>query len=199
MASVDHSLKISGIQGDSQDRAHKDQIEVQSWSWGLVRSTATAGGAAGKPVFEDLSITKNVDRSTPKLVGACATGKHFLEVVLAARRAEGESFDFLVIKLSDVTIPRFETSGEDAWVLPDRCFLVSVRQNRIPLHAAEGRRNTRHRDQVELGRQARRVRSGCISSRGVTRLTSGSRSARSTVTQVESDDSSLAPRSPSTG
>jgi type VI secretion system secreted protein Hcp len=121
VAGVDHFLKISGIQGESQDRAHKDQIEVQSWSWGLVRSTATAGGVTGKPAFEDLSITKKVDRSTPKLVGACATGKHFLEVVLAARRAEGD-FDFLAIKLSDVTIPRFETSGEDVGSFPIDAF-----------------------------------------------------------------------------
>lgn len=121
MAGVDHFLKISGIQGESQDRAHKDQIEVQSWSWGLARSTATVGGVAGKPVFEDISITKNVDRSTPKLVGACATGKHFLEVGLAARRAGGD-FDFLVIKLSDVTISRLETSGEDAGSFPIDAF-----------------------------------------------------------------------------
>ena len=34
-ADVDYFLKISGIQGESQDRTHRDEIEVRSWSWGL--------------------------------------------------------------------------------------------------------------------------------------------------------------------
>jgi type VI secretion system Hcp family effector len=68
MADVDNFLKITGIPGESQDRTHKDEIEVISWSWGLTRAgTAGSGGAAGRPAFREVSIQKRVDRSSPKL------------------------------------------------------------------------------------------------------------------------------------
>ena len=34
MAAVDYFLKIDGIDGESQDSKHKDEIELESWSWG---------------------------------------------------------------------------------------------------------------------------------------------------------------------
>jgi len=118
VAGIDHFLKITGIKGESQDATHKNEIEVRSWSWGLASeasSGAGGGGAAGKPTFEDLSIVKRVDRSSPKLAQACATGKHFPEAVLAVRRAGGANFslDFLVIKLSDVTISSYHSSVDE--------------------------------------------------------------------------------------
>ena len=34
MAAVDYFLKIDGIEGESQDSKHKNEIDVQSWNWG---------------------------------------------------------------------------------------------------------------------------------------------------------------------
>jgi len=31
---VDFFLKIDGIKGESMDSTHKDEIDLQSWSWG---------------------------------------------------------------------------------------------------------------------------------------------------------------------
>jgi type VI secretion system secreted protein Hcp len=76
MADVDHFLKITGIPGESQDRTHKDEIEVVSWSWGLTRPATGLGGAA-RPAFQDISIKKKVDKSSPRLTQACAKGEHF--------------------------------------------------------------------------------------------------------------------------
>ena len=37
-------LKIDGIAGESTDVAHKDEIDVLSWSWGVAQ---TGGGGSG--------------------------------------------------------------------------------------------------------------------------------------------------------
>lgn len=34
MAQVDFFLKIDGIKGESTDKAHKGEIEIESFSWG---------------------------------------------------------------------------------------------------------------------------------------------------------------------
>jgi type VI secretion system secreted protein Hcp len=126
---VDHFLKITGIKGESQDAAHKNEIEVRFWSWGFANESSSGvggGGAAGKATFEDLSIVKRVDRSSPRLAQACATGKHFPEAVLAVRRAGGPSFslDFLVITLSDVTISTYRSSADEVESVPIDAFSI---------------------------------------------------------------------------
>ena len=37
MAAVDYFLKIDGIQGESRDDRHKDEIDIESFSWGETR------------------------------------------------------------------------------------------------------------------------------------------------------------------
>ena len=126
MADVDYFLKISGIQGESQDRTHRDEIEVRSWSWGLAKPAATGPGGAGRAAFQDFSIIKSVDKASPKLAEACVTGKHFPEAVLTARRAGGPNFslDFILIKLSDVIIPRYQGSADESESTPIDSFSI---------------------------------------------------------------------------
>jgi type VI secretion system secreted protein Hcp len=76
---VDIFLKINGVDGESGDDKHKKEIDVLAWSWGLSNSgSAHVGGGAGsgKVNVQDLSVTKWVDASTPKLVLACCNGTH---------------------------------------------------------------------------------------------------------------------------
>jgi type VI secretion system secreted protein Hcp len=69
--------KLGDIKGESFDDKHKDEIEILSWSWG-VTSTASAvkagGAGAGRPSFQDLSLTHKIDKASPLLLKACATG-----------------------------------------------------------------------------------------------------------------------------
>jgi type VI secretion system secreted protein Hcp len=121
-------LKIPEIPGGSQEKGHEDEIEISSWSWGLSKpggAGSGSGGAAGKPTFEDLSLQKQVDKASPGLAKACATGEHFREAELAAERGAGRKLlDLIVIKLSDVTITGFQESVEDVGSLPSDSFSI---------------------------------------------------------------------------
>jgi type VI secretion system secreted protein Hcp len=107
MAAVDYFLKIDGIKGESQDKSHKDEMDVQSFSWGMAQQgTAVKGGGmgAGKVAVSDLHITKQVDAASPKLLDACATGKHIGSAQLTCRKAGGSAIEYWTIKLTDVLI-----------------------------------------------------------------------------------------------
>ena len=125
----DYFLKITGVQGESRDNAHKDEIEVESWTWGLSKPAVTGPGGAGRATFQDFSILKRVDKSSPRLAQAGVKGEHFPEAVLAARRAEGPNFstDFLVIRLSDITISSYEEAGESQSAPMDSIDIVFSR------------------------------------------------------------------------
>ena len=91
---MDMFLKIGDLKGESVDSIHKGEIDVLAWSWGLSQSGTThsgSGGGAGTVNVQDLSLTKYIDKSSPGLVTACCTGKHFQDATLAIRKNGQES------------------------------------------------------------------------------------------------------------
>ena len=100
--------KIGDIKGESADDKHKDEIEVLSFSWG-VANTATigaggGGAGAGRATFHDLSFTHTIDKASPRLLQACATGSHLPEATITHRKAGKGQQEFLVIKMNDIII-----------------------------------------------------------------------------------------------
>ena len=47
MAVVDYFLKIDGIDGESSDDKHKNEIQVESWSFGETQTGTGAYGGGG--------------------------------------------------------------------------------------------------------------------------------------------------------
>ena len=104
---ADIFAKIGEIKGESLDEKHKDEVEVLSFSWGLSNSmniVSGGGGAAGKVTFHDLSFVHNIDRASPMLIQACATGAHLPEATITQRKAGKGQQEFLVIKMNDVIV-----------------------------------------------------------------------------------------------
>jgi type VI secretion system secreted protein Hcp len=87
---IDIFAKIGDIKGESLDDTHKEEIEVLSFSWGVTNagsSGAGGGGGAGKATFQDLSIVHKIDKASPNLLQACATGEHVKEATITHRKA----------------------------------------------------------------------------------------------------------------
>ena len=114
MASVDYFLKIDGIKGESKDDKHKDEIDLQSWSWGETNAgshVAGGGGGAGKVQMQDFHFVMKTNKATPELMLSCAIGKHIKEATLTCRKAGGEQQEFLKIKFSDLLVSSYQTGG----------------------------------------------------------------------------------------
>ena len=103
---ADIFAKIGDIKGESIDAKHKDEIEVLSFSWGVTNSVTNAapGAAAGKASFQDLSIVHSVDKSSPLLLKACATGVHLKDATITCRKAGKGQQEYLVVKMNDVIV-----------------------------------------------------------------------------------------------
>lgn len=112
---VDYYLKLDGIKGESQDKDHKDEIDVSSWSWGLTQSGTThlgTGSGAGKANIQDLSLTKLADKSTAPLVQYCTTGKHIASGTLSCYKAAGDSrVKFFELQLKKILVSSYSTGG----------------------------------------------------------------------------------------
>ena len=99
--------KLGDIKGESLDAKHKDEIEVLSYSWGVSNNLppgSGGGGGAGKATFHDISFVHHIDKASPLLMKACATGTHLKEAVITSRKAGKEQHEFMIVKLNDVII-----------------------------------------------------------------------------------------------
>jgi type VI secretion system secreted protein Hcp len=105
--------KIGDIKGESLDAKHKDEIEVLSFSWGVTNagSTAGGGGGGGKATFRDLAIVHNIDKASPLLMQACATGTHLKEATITHRKAGKGQQEFLIVKMNDIIITAVTHGG----------------------------------------------------------------------------------------
>ena len=111
---ADIFAKIGDIKGESLDDKHKGEIDVLSWSWGVTQSGSMAhggGGGEGKAHFNDFSFTHSVDKASPVLLKACATGEHIKEATLTVRKAGKGQQEFLIIKMNDIIITGVTPSG----------------------------------------------------------------------------------------
>jgi len=112
---VDYFIKLEGIEGESTDSKHAKEIDILSWSWGENNPASFAqsgGGGAGKVTIGDFSFVMKVNKASPKLLEACATGSHIKEALLTCRKAGAdEQQEFLKIKLSDCLVASFQTGG----------------------------------------------------------------------------------------
>ncbi|CAD6553820.1 Hcp family type VI secretion system effector [Paraburkholderia metrosideri] len=110
-------IKINGIDGESQDSAHKNEIEVTSWGWQILQQSnmhAGSGGGAGKATVEDLAFEHLVDRASPNLMKYCLTGKHIDQAVLTVRKAGGNPLEYLKLTMNDVLVTLVNPSGSNS-------------------------------------------------------------------------------------
>jgi type VI secretion system secreted protein Hcp len=114
MAVVDYFLKLDGIDGESSDSKHKGEIDIESWSWGETQTGTHGvggGGGAGKVAMQDFHFVMRVNKASPKLFLACATGDHIKKAVLTCRKAGKEQQEYLKITLNELHVSSYQTGG----------------------------------------------------------------------------------------
>ncbi len=111
---VDMFLKLDKIKGESKDKVHKDTIDVLAWSWGLSQSGSThvaTGSGSGKASFQDISITKYVDKASATIMEYVATGDHIDKAQLIVRKAGGKPLEYIKIDLKNLLVSSYATGG----------------------------------------------------------------------------------------
>jgi type VI secretion system secreted protein Hcp len=111
---VDMLLKIDTVDGESQIKGHEKEIDVLSWSWGMIQSGSMhvgGGGGSGKVNVSDITLTKYVDRSSPVILKYCCNGKHFSKATLTVRKAGENAVEYFKINMEPVLISSINTGG----------------------------------------------------------------------------------------
>jgi type VI secretion system secreted protein Hcp len=96
-AATDYFMRIdpgpgnTQITGESTDKQFQGWTEIKSFDMGVENVTtigsATGGAGAGKAKFDELTIEKNVDSTSPQIFQVLAQGQHFNGIEIAARKS----------------------------------------------------------------------------------------------------------------
>ena len=124
---VDIFLKIDGIPGESPDAKHRNEIQCESFDWGVQQAgnmgngesplglPSITRGKSAKAIFQNFTFKHRLDKASPKLIAACAQGIHIQTVALVLRKAGAQMTEFLKVTLKDVLVSSvtLESGGGD--------------------------------------------------------------------------------------
>lgn len=105
-------LKIEGVQGESKDQHHPNEIEIISWNWEISQDSSMhigSGGGVGKATVHDLEFEHYVDRASPTLRIRALSGRHIKQAILTMRKAGGTPLEYSTITMTDVLITGIRT------------------------------------------------------------------------------------------
>jgi len=116
-AALDMFLCADELQGEAQDPAYLNCIDVLAWSWGMSNSGTThIGGVGGeaKVNVQDISVTKYIDKATPDLMLLTASGKHFPKLELFVSKpcpADCTAYPYFKLTMTEVLVTSVSTGG----------------------------------------------------------------------------------------
>ena len=122
MAVVDMFFKLDGVDGESQDKDHKNEMEILGFKLSTKSPRdASTGGATGKVRFTNLTVRGNIEKGTAKLFDKVTKNEKIPTGILVCRKAGQEQFTFFKITLTDCYVARVEVGsggGEGTSIVP---------------------------------------------------------------------------------
>lgn len=107
----DAFLKIAGAPGESTDSKHEGWIEVLSFSWGVSQPSSAGLPTSDRSAHDDLSITKALDKASPKLALFCCARTPVTSATLELIWVGGANTIYLRYTLRDCIISSVKPSG----------------------------------------------------------------------------------------
>ncbi len=110
----DAFVEIEGVRGEASDDEFKDQIEIESFAWGVSQpASAGYGGGSGACVckISDFSFTHHMDKASPVLFQKCCAGEHIPKIVVNMRKAGGTQLVYNAYVFNDCIISSVRPGG----------------------------------------------------------------------------------------
>ncbi len=114
-AQSDYLLELDGIDGESTIEGKEKQMQIESWSFGASNPTSvgSSGMSGGKVSFQDFHFTKQVGKASPKLLLACASGKHIPKATLSVLRPGADrSMMYIKYTFTDIMVTSCKQSAD---------------------------------------------------------------------------------------
>jgi type VI protein secretion system component Hcp len=97
-------VSVDGLRCGGIDKAHQDAFTALTLSFGARQATPAPGKSTGVPEGDDVTVLKNFDQCTPKLLQLVASGTQVRQVVFEWQMNGVNPLVFMRIQLDQVLI-----------------------------------------------------------------------------------------------
>ena len=109
-------IKFDGVDGEAQDKDHKNWSDLASFSQGLMQPGGASTGPTrrrGDVIVEDISANKELDKASPKIAEAVCLGKVFpkVDIHLTASYTDAGRVTYYAYELKNVLVTSYNISG----------------------------------------------------------------------------------------
>jgi type VI secretion system secreted protein Hcp len=108
-------IKFDGVDGEAQDKDHKGWSDLSSFSQPIHKPGVGTGSTRrrGDVVLEDVIVTKELDKASPKLAESICNGKVYpkVEIHLTASYTDAGRVTYLAYELKNVQVVNYVVSG----------------------------------------------------------------------------------------
>lgn len=125
-------MKLGDIKGEATDEGHKEWIIIETMSLPVMLSVPEGAKdqqrTKGHTVLGDVIVTRQCDKSTPKLLEACANGTFFKEIEIhfcTTVQDKQEPYLKYLFKNSIITNAQW-TGNESGDPLPSESFAINA-------------------------------------------------------------------------
>jgi type VI secretion system secreted protein Hcp len=127
---LDGFVKIEGIEGECSDDKHPGWIEIicyyNSLDNNIVNTQSSAGRACAlRTEFGPFAFTKPIDKASPRIALACATGTHIETIIVELCRASSDKMTYMQYKLTNCIITSVRTSVTYGELFPSEDIEIS--------------------------------------------------------------------------
>ena len=109
-------IKFDGVDGEAQDKDHKNWSDLASFGQSLHQPGSGATGPTrrrGDVILDDLTCSKELDKSSPKIAEAVCKGKVYpkVEIHLTASTTDAGRTTYYAYELKNVLVTSYNISG----------------------------------------------------------------------------------------
>src|SRR5690242_12923902 len=109
-------VKYEGLEGDATHKGHEKWFDVQSLHFGVSRGVSTPTGSAAnreasQAAVTEISISRTLDASSPKIFTEAATGKTGKKVVIELVTTGDPGDVYMVYTLTNTLISGYHVSS----------------------------------------------------------------------------------------
>jgi len=109
-------IKFDGIDGEAQDKDHKNWSDILSFGQGLHQPGGASTGPTrrrGDVILDDITITKELDKASPKIAESICKGKVFpkVEIHLTASYTDAGRQTYYAYELKNVLVTSYNIGG----------------------------------------------------------------------------------------
>ena len=109
-------IKFDGVDGEAQDKDHKGWSDILSFGQGVRQPGGGSTGATrrrGDVILDDISVTKELDKSSPKIAESVCKGKVYpkVEIHLTASYTDAGRQTYYAYELKNTLVTSYNISG----------------------------------------------------------------------------------------